>query len=267
MEETFLIYHDALCLWWSKESQKYIQEKGFEHRQWKCEDPTNRDNRYSRKLVGDSPELCRGLDSHGFADLKRSTLFHTTLSSAYKPDNKKRFNMGTPNEVWRTVVRCWSLEPTSARIIEDISNLPGVLQKVIDAQGCVVQDLYLRTGRRSRRANDKDDLKQKCRSSSRKETIAIPLCHEDCLEALQILNGSKYLKGLQRNQDEETALLEMAKDTTGDFLAQVDSYGSDSSEDSDSTLQEEDYETVSEKDDGVSISDEIEVSEELQAFV
>ena len=95
----------------------------------------------------------------------------------------------------------------------------------------------------------------------------MPLCHADGLGALQILNGFKYLKGLQRNQAEELALLELMEEIPTELDAPMDSYGSDWSEDSDSALQEEDYENASDEDDGVSISDSIEVPEELQAFV
>ena len=40
-----------------------------------------KDNRQG-KLVGDSPELCRALDSHGFADLDAAVAFRCSLASA-----------------------------------------------------------------------------------------------------------------------------------------------------------------------------------------
>ena len=175
--ESFHIYHDALTLWWGASAQAYLKTRNFYHRQLMCTGSTNNDNRYKNKLVGDSPEFCRGLDSHGFADLKRSINLHCALSSVYPVDDIRRFKLGTPNEVWHAIERCWSIDPTSERIIEDISNFPIALSKIIDESGCVVQDLFLRTGRRHRRADDKGFLKSKPRASSRKATIMMPTIH------------------------------------------------------------------------------------------
>ena len=196
--DSFLIFHDGLAIWWSKSAQNYLSEThNFRHRQWRCEDPTNEDSRYYKhKVVGDSPEFCRGLDSHGFADLKQSTVFHSALTSVYGIEDERRFKMGTPSEVWRTLCRCWEIEPSSARIIEDISNLSGVLEKIIDAKGCVVQDIALRTGRRYRRADNSGDCKSKPRKSARKNTLELPLCHPDALGAVALLNGSKHLQDM-----------------------------------------------------------------------
>jgi len=145
---TFKIYHDGLVLWWSKEAQAYITSKNYSHRQIKCIGDTNSDNRYKNKVVGDSPEMCRGLDSHGFADLESSITYHASLTSIYEFDNPERFNTGTPTEMWHTMERCWAVEPTSARIVEDISAFLNVLDIIKKANGCVVSDLSLRSGRR-----------------------------------------------------------------------------------------------------------------------
>ena len=98
--------------------------------------------RYRGKLVGDSPELCRGLDSHGFADLDRSMTLNASLAKLMPEDHPahKTFNMGTPDAVWSCMVKTWMCSPTSSRIIEDIEHLPEVLDKIIAAEGCVVQD-------------------------------------------------------------------------------------------------------------------------------
>jgi hypothetical protein len=48
--------------------------------------------------------------------------------------------LGTPSQVWKTMEKCWSLEPTSQRIIEDIDAFPRVLQKIIEINGCAVKD-------------------------------------------------------------------------------------------------------------------------------
>ena len=38
---------------------------------------------YRNKIAGDSPEICRGLDSHGFEDLLRSIIFYTSITCDY----------------------------------------------------------------------------------------------------------------------------------------------------------------------------------------
>jgi hypothetical protein len=179
----FIIFHDGLSQWWEKEAQEYIREKGFGDRQLRCLGQTNAGNRYAGKVCGDSPEICRGLDAHGFADLKLSMAFHTSLSSKYAFDDPRRFGMGTPREVWRTMTRCWEVEPTGPRIVEDVIQFASVLDKIIAHKGCVVPDMLLRTGRRARSSNGKKDLLHKPRPSQRKSTMMARPCHPDCAEA------------------------------------------------------------------------------------
>jgi hypothetical protein len=201
--DRFLIFHDGLSQWWEKEAQEYLHTRwSFRDRQLRCNGDTNKGTRYHNKVVGDSPELTRALDSHGFADLKRSMLFHVGLSSVYPltiegPDgepvpNPRRFNMGTPAEVERTMFRCWTLEPTSDRIVEDILGLPRVLDKIIEARGTVVPDEFLRSGRRQRRA-DGSELKRKPIKRQRKVTnTTLPPVHADCQEALRLLKTNVW---------------------------------------------------------------------------
>ncbi len=67
------------------------------------------------------------------------------LSSVYAVGDPRRFHMGTPAQVWSTMTRCWQVEPTSDRIVEDILALLQVLERIIAARGCVVQDQFLRS--------------------------------------------------------------------------------------------------------------------------
>ena len=187
-EHNFFIYHDALSAWWEPEAQKHMKELGFADRQIRSLDP-EMPKRYRGKLVGDSPELCRGLDSHGFADLDRSMTLNASLAKLMPEDHPahKTFNMGTPGAVWSCMVKTWMCSPTSSRIIEDIEHLPEVLDKIIAAEGCVVQDEFLRTGRRARAAEDQDSAHQpstrKIRQRQRKETLEMPPIHPDLLPA------------------------------------------------------------------------------------
>lgn len=154
-EGSFKIFHDGLSLWWEKDSQDYLNSIGFKDRQIRCTGETNSNNRYKGKLVGDSPELCRGLDSHGFADLKTCVNFHTQLSNALPANHPSRFKTGTPDEMWSSMVRCWNIAPDSERIIEDIEGFKTVLEKIVENRGCIVHDEDIRTGRRARRSDGK----------------------------------------------------------------------------------------------------------------
>lgn len=148
-----------------------------------CLGDTNRGTIYLNKVVGNSPELCRGLDSHGFKDLNDSIQYHTTLTSKYDVDDIRAFRMGTPTQVWSTMTRCWTVAPSSERIIEDISKFPLVLQKIVEAKGCIVHDENLRSGKRYVRVDKRGDCKRKPRRRQRKENFMCYTVHPDAFEA------------------------------------------------------------------------------------
>jgi hypothetical protein len=144
--DIFFIFHDALSAWWEVEAQQHMEMLGFKDRQIRCLGATNCDNRYRGKLVGNSPELCRALDSHGFSDLRSSLMFHCNLSTFLPPEDPRRFSMGTPESIWSAMTRCWEVAPTSERIVQDIMYLPEVVDKIIEYKGCMVPEKCLRHG-------------------------------------------------------------------------------------------------------------------------
>ena len=121
--------------------------------------------------------MCRALDSHGFADLKAAIYKYASLTSMYPLGDLRRFNLGTPAEVFRCIERAFSVAPSSKRIVEDILVLDLVLDKIIEAEGCVVPDEDMRHGRRARATEwtsikpTGGELKPKARARQRKETI------------------------------------------------------------------------------------------------
>ena len=124
-----------------KDAQTYMDEVlHMKDRQWRCVGGTNEDNRYyAGKLVGNSPEFARGLDSHGFADLKASVLHHCTLTRHLEDDDERKFSMATPQQAWSCVERCWmECAPTSERIVEDIKGMREVLDIIIEHRGTMV---------------------------------------------------------------------------------------------------------------------------------
>ncbi|KAJ1421305.1 hypothetical protein B484DRAFT_465573 [Ochromonadaceae sp. CCMP2298] len=166
--DSFIIFHNGLSQWWEKEAQDYIRALSFGDRQLRYYGDTNKGNRYHGKL---------------------SMAFHTSLSSTYPEDDPRRFGMGTPPAVWRTMTRCWEMEPTSDRLVEDIMAFEHVLGVVVEHRGCVVADKFLRTGRRARRSDGKANCKNKPRTSQRKTTLVSRPCHPDCVEARNKIMG------------------------------------------------------------------------------
>jgi hypothetical protein len=82
--------------------------------------------------------------------------------------------MGTPKEVASSLIRAWEIEPTSERIIEDIRAFPRVLQVIIDRDGVVVPDLFLRSGRRYEKI--KWNAKTNLEAVREKSPSNAPLC-------------------------------------------------------------------------------------------
>ena len=144
---------------------------------------TNHDNRYAQKLVGNSSEFCRGLDAHGFADLKATLKHNASLSSIYPVGDNRKFNLGTPSSVMSALKRCWSIAPTSVRIAEDIKHFIPVLDKVIEHQGGVVEDEFLRRGRRAQAAKSHRELKHKARPRQRASQHRPPAQYTAALSA------------------------------------------------------------------------------------
>jgi len=173
-EHDFFIFHDGLSAWWEAGAQTHLRARGFEHRQIR-NITANTGTRYEGKIVGDSPEMCRALDFHGFADLKAAILSYVSFTSYYDNDDPQKFNLGTPDAVFSSIERAFSVAPTSKRIVEDIIALPMVLDKIIEYKGCVVPDEALRHGRRLENNWEsakpgKGPLKNKPRSFQRIET-------------------------------------------------------------------------------------------------
>jgi hypothetical protein len=112
--------------------------------------------------------------------------------------------------------------------VEDIMHLPVVLEKIIEAGGCVIQDEFLRTGRRYR-ADDKGDCKNKPRRSGRISTAVLPPVHTDAIPALESLNRSNLFLHLQKTRsDKSPGDDDVASDTSQD--TDDDSSDSDNSE-------------------------------------
>lgn len=153
---TWVIYHDALTQWWEKGTQDHLLSLGFPpSRQMCCQGETNKGtkaepNRYEGKLVGDSPEL-DPCDSNLFSDFEVSMAQHVAATCELAADDPKRFKVGTPEELSRTMERVWQVCPSSERIVQDIMRFPKALKRIIEAKGAKVPELDNRRGRRKSR--------------------------------------------------------------------------------------------------------------------
>ena len=82
------------------------------------------------------------------------------------------------------MVKTWlEVAPDSLRVVEDVDHLPVPLDKIIAAEGCVVPDEFLRTGRRARRADGTGECAGKARKRQRKATLVAKKHHPELDEA------------------------------------------------------------------------------------
>jgi len=197
-EGDFLIYHDALSVFTETEAQAYLasQYPDMAGRFIASVGTTNQGTSYHGRCVGDSPELCRGLDSHGFADLDYAVSFCCSLASVYPRDDerRRRWNQGTKKQLFGVMEAVWlNVAPTSERVIEDLEYLPTVVKKIIEYDGAVVPDEVIRSGRRALSEDDRAKAPTKTRNPSARDKISTQkamIVHEDLKEAELILLGN-----------------------------------------------------------------------------
>ena len=137
-----------------------------------------------------------------------SIKFHVAITAGLVCEDPKKFQLGTPNEVWACMSRCWDLcEPTSDRIVEDIQGLPGVLEKIFANQGCVISGDDLRGGHRAARHDGKGPLSSRLRNNQRKDSQFNRPIHPDAQASYNDLVNfnadalSNILADLEEEQD------------------------------------------------------------------
>jgi hypothetical protein len=142
----FAIFHDDLSAWWETSAQAHMKALGFEHRQIR-NITANKGTRYEGKIVGDSPEMCRAIDYQGFADLKAAVTAYSSYTYSFPIGDARRFNLGTPNEVFRSIERAFAVGPTSKCIVEGILAIPVALSRIIEHKALWLREAQ-RHGRR-----------------------------------------------------------------------------------------------------------------------
>ena len=109
----------------------------------------------SNKLAGNSPELCRALDSHGFSHFKRIVNYHVTISGIYADDNPKKI-ICSPQ--WKGVGPYLQHLKKSDR--KDVEPFRKVVECIVDAKGALVPDDDIRRGRRAVSLYEKVGMKK-----------------------------------------------------------------------------------------------------------
>jgi len=111
-------------------------------------------------------------------DLKAAIMAYSSYTSILPNGDARRFNLGTPSEVLRSIERAFAVSPASKRIVEDILALPMALGRIIEHKGIVLEDDALRHVRRLAKHKtleslkpNKAPLKNKPRSFQRIETL------------------------------------------------------------------------------------------------
>lgn len=105
-------------------------------------------------LPGDSPELMP-LDSHLFADIKEGVAKNVAFSFFFDDDDPDKYSLRTPTHVFDAIQRTIATGcPSTERIIQDIMKLPLALQRIVEADGCYIDDETTRSGVRRETRTD-----------------------------------------------------------------------------------------------------------------
>ena len=122
------------------------------------------------------------------------------ITSVLDMKDPKRFGFGTPKD---TMVRCWTLEPTSARIIADLEDFENVLDLMIEFKGCVVPECRLWRSHRQQAHNGGHVLKRKITNLQRKHLLTMGPVHTVAQDALNILHGNNPVEELALEEIDE----------------------------------------------------------------
>ena len=187
-DEEAKVYHDHLSILWDKSGVNYMKEVGLYDMMIKIES-VNHDKvskHYRDTVVGDTPEMARGLDSFCFADLERLMALHVALTNDLPKEDPKKFSLSSPDAVASTMKRCWSIIPDK-RMADDISGLEHVLQKGIEYEGCIIPDEDVRRGHRAMKLDGSAPMKSPVR---RIQPVTELILHSDAKEIYEKLSPS-----------------------------------------------------------------------------
>ena len=117
--ENYRVYHDHLKVLWDTCGITLMNSIRLYDRMLKIERRPGL-KLYNNKMVGNSTELCIGLNAQRFADLESSIAFH--CATTHSNVDIHRINIGNLAETDSAILRCWERKPTP-----DIAGQPNVL--------------------------------------------------------------------------------------------------------------------------------------------
>ena len=125
---------------------------------------------------GNSPELMP-LDSNLFADLEYAIKQHCAITHDLHKDDKRKFKLGTPGDVWHAMTRSWQMIRPE-RVVQDIRRWERALEKIVQARGAVVPELDTRHGRRAVPFTPHPDCEESMRVKEEKWATYAQYCDE-----------------------------------------------------------------------------------------
>ncbi len=129
-------------------------------------------------------------------------MYHRALTSCYYNTDPMKFKFGTIPEALSTMLRCWTVSPTSNEIVKDITDFERVLQKVVEKNGIVCHEDFLRHGHRALRHDQKGLRKTKLKNRDRIATNILKAYHPDANAAIQNIKNYHHTTAVQLAQVE-----------------------------------------------------------------
>ena len=134
--------------------------------------------RYAGRPVGNSPELMP-LDYSLFQDLHMFVKIHVAATFHLPSNHADKFSYSTPKTIESAYRQCWTIVPSSERIIQDVDKMIFAMGKIKDAKGDIVKGLANRSGHREYSEKHVKDNNVKGKSSKDKVTAKKPLDNDD----------------------------------------------------------------------------------------
>ena len=155
-ENSCLFYHDALSLMTAKATRQWMKNEGYE-KMWILPENNLYEvygdmKAYIGRPAGNSPELCN-LDSNLNQDVHLSVDMNVRYTESYHKDDPRKFSITTPKKGTSAYLRIFDpgpkgIAPTSERILQDTSGVLEAIMIIIEQNGCIVDDMNARKGKR-----------------------------------------------------------------------------------------------------------------------
>ena len=155
-EDDWVFFHDALSLMTAKETVEWMRQKDYLKRwilpeqQLHFHDPQLK--RYRYRPTGDGAELM-SWDNSLNKDTHECTNWHIQLTTDYDDDDARKFSLSTPkrgSSAYRRLLHpVTGVVPSSKRILQDCDLVYLSMRAVLEAKGCAISELSVRTGHRA----------------------------------------------------------------------------------------------------------------------